>query len=100
MRFHDPVSDQWVNDTFGHCGLVKGDPHLATFDGYRFNFNGFCSYVLTKECGKSVPSFQINADFRGRDGENPYEPPTRMVALDIYNDGKSVVRVNADNSIQ
>ncbi|XP_006823116.2 hemocytin-like [Saccoglossus kowalevskii] len=98
-RFENPVTHEWINETFGHCGIVRGDPHLNTFDGYKYNFNGFCSYVLTKSCDTTIPKFQINADFRSTNPNTPYEPPTRMVAFDVYNYGKLVVRINHDNSI-
>lgn len=33
------------DDCYGRC-IISGDPHLQTFDNYRFSFEGQCEYVL------------------------------------------------------
>ncbi|XP_006815515.1 von Willebrand factor-like [Saccoglossus kowalevskii] len=99
LDFIDPFLHKAIHEILGKCGHGTGDPHMMTFDGRKFTFNGHCSYVLSEECGNIDPSFQVTADFRGKNPNTPYEPPTRMVAFNITNYGKQLVRINEDNSV-
>ncbi|XP_070554711.1 BMP-binding endothelial regulator protein-like [Ptychodera flava] len=78
-------------------GVGKKDPHLSTFSGFHYSFQGYCSYTLVKDCRTSTPTFDISADFRGRD--SPTEAPTRMVAVTTrLNNGHTYTFLD-DNSI-
>ncbi|XP_006825004.1 uncharacterized protein LOC102804729 [Saccoglossus kowalevskii] len=80
------------------CGGGQHEPHMTTFDGYKFNSNGYCSYTLVKSCDETIyPDFEVTADFRGKD--HPYEPPTFMVAFNVTSNEKELIRINEDDSI-
>ncbi|XP_006820722.1 BMP-binding endothelial regulator protein-like [Saccoglossus kowalevskii] len=82
------------------CGTVKKDPHVTTFDGFKYNFNGNCSYTLTKSCDSDIhPSFEVTADFRARNRSYPYKPVTFMVAFNVTSNGKQLIRINEDDTV-
>ncbi|XP_006820721.1 BMP-binding endothelial regulator protein-like [Saccoglossus kowalevskii] len=105
----DPKSEYIVlyNDNHGSsgsvpldCGSVTKDPHVTTFDGLKYNFNGNCSYTLTKSCDSGIhPSFEITADFRARNRSYPYKPVTFMVAFNVTSNGRQLIRINEDDTV-
>ncbi|XP_006819208.1 kielin/chordin-like protein [Saccoglossus kowalevskii] len=96
------VSDH--SNDFEYCyfemcatGGGSGDPHMVTFDGVKYDFQGFCNYIIVKDCQHSGHyNFEIIADFRGRDQQN--KPPTRMVAITIITNKIPVIRLLENNS--
>ncbi|XP_070579610.1 von Willebrand factor-like [Ptychodera flava] len=40
-------------------GDMKGDPHITTLDGFRYNINGPCDYTLLQDCIHTPPKWKI-----------------------------------------
>nr|XP_006824159.1 PREDICTED: IgGFc-binding protein-like [Saccoglossus kowalevskii] len=64
-------------------GVVSGDPHLRTFDGRRYSYQGLCWHTLFKDCSKSKPAFEISAKFEAPKYSTTDEFRTRTVAINV-----------------
>ncbi|XP_077863190.1 BMP-binding endothelial regulator protein-like [Saccoglossus kowalevskii] len=62
---------------------VFGDPHMTTFDGRRYNFQGLCWYVLAKDCSSATPDFEITAKFEVKEDSTTDEVKTRTAAFNV-----------------
>ncbi|XP_006816173.1 BMP-binding endothelial regulator protein-like [Saccoglossus kowalevskii] len=80
-------------------GQSCADPHLRTFDGMKYSYQGFCSYVLTQSVDNAdFPAFQVSANFSGV--RNPEKPITRMVDISLLVEGVLVVKLYQDNTFE
>ncbi|XP_006824160.1 BMP-binding endothelial regulator protein-like [Saccoglossus kowalevskii] len=43
--------------------VVRGDPHMKTFDGRRYSYQGLCWHTLFKDCSENDAAFEVTAKF-------------------------------------
>ncbi|KAM4652255.1 IgGFc-binding protein-like [Discoglossus pictus] len=73
-----------VPDYMGTC-WAWGDPHLNTYDGKAFDFQGTCSYVLSEYTGDDPTLPQFKVVIKNNNRGNQAVSYVKMVTIYIYN---------------
>ncbi|XP_006816613.1 von Willebrand factor-like [Saccoglossus kowalevskii] len=61
---------------------ASGDPHMRTFDGRAYTFQGICWYTLFKDC-TDKSRFDVTIMFEPREDSTPDQVRTRTIAFNV-----------------
>ncbi|XP_077861873.1 BMP-binding endothelial regulator protein-like isoform X2 [Saccoglossus kowalevskii] len=64
------------------CDGVNGEPHMRTFDGRPYTFQGEGWYYLFKDCTEN-PHFEVTTKFEPREDSTPDNVKTRTIAINV-----------------
>ncbi|XP_070568478.1 BMP-binding endothelial regulator protein-like isoform X3 [Ptychodera flava] len=84
--------------TLPKCVHILHDPHIMTFDGRRYTYNGLCWHTLVVDCTDEAPRFEILGKFEPRD---PIDREVRTRTTDVtVIIGGQVIEMDASNNVK
>ncbi|XP_070568462.1 BMP-binding endothelial regulator protein-like [Ptychodera flava] len=84
--------------TMPKCGNLTHDPHITTFDGRRYTYQGLCWHTLVKDCSGNTPRFEVLGKFEPRD---PLDREVRSRTTDLtVIIGGQVIEMDRNNDVK
>ncbi|XP_070568477.1 BMP-binding endothelial regulator protein-like isoform X2 [Ptychodera flava] len=84
--------------TLPKCGNLTHDPHITTFDGRRYTYQGLCWHTLVKDCSGNTPRFEVLGKFEPRD---PIDREVRSRTTDLtVIIGGQVIEMDRNNDVK
>ncbi|XP_077870395.1 mannose-binding protein A-like [Saccoglossus kowalevskii] len=70
QNVYNIVNSEYSNRHCVEISGLRGDPHLRTFDGRAYTFQGTCWYTLFKDCTEKS-RFEVTTKFEPREDSTP-----------------------------
>ncbi|XP_075697032.1 IgGFc-binding protein-like [Rhinoderma darwinii] len=69
--------------TFAHCS-ASGDPHYITFDGLTYDFQGNCTYTLTKTITSNTDLIPFTVNVKNEKWPDTKFSVTKLVSFEVF----------------